>query len=198
MQLSSYLSYYLVRSYFWYYHDALILTAISLSQLCMVESFTRKWTIFAFPGLVLKLNKNLCGRIIRNHARGELAWASHCFVFAYQLDYRCLSTIIVLCVCLHVIRHLNSTLGARAVAGSQFGRGVGNILLDNVKCQGSENSLLQCSKNSLHKGHDCDHSEDAGVFCNQGTGVFHWTCSLTVFVGSTLSVSDELLHFQLL
>ena len=81
----------------------------------------------------------------------------------------------------------------RAVAGSQFGRGVGNILLDNFKCQGSENSLLhvQCSKNPLHKGHDCDHSEDAGVFCNQGTQVFRRTCSLTVCVGSSLSVSDE-------
>ena len=66
-------------------------------------------------------------------------------------------------------------IGARAIAGSQFGRGVGNILLDNVKCQGSENSLLQCNKSPLHKGHDCDHSEDAGVFCNQGTGVFHRT-----------------------
>ena len=112
-------------------------------------------------------------------------------MFAYQLDYLCLSTIIVLCDYLHVIRYLNSTLGARAVTGSQFDRGVGNILLDNVKCQGSENSLLQCSKNPLHKGHDCDHSEDAGVFCNQGTGVFHRTRSLTVFVVSTLSVSDE-------
>ena len=100
-----------------------------------------------------------------------------------------------------MIRYLNSTLGARAVAGSQFGRGVGNILLDNVKCRGSENSLLQCNKSPLHEGHDCDHSEDAGVFCNQGTGVFHRTRSLTVFVVSTLSVmpSDAwLLHFQLL
>ena len=86
-----------------------------------------------------------------------------------------LSIILIPCCYLHTIIYLNSTLGARAIAGSEFGRGVGNILLDNVKCQGSENSLLQCNKSPLHKGHDCDHSEDAGVFCNQGTGVFHRT-----------------------
>ena len=138
--------------------------------------------------LVEHINTKFAKFSAHNNINIKLCLLSHCFCVCLPiLDYLCL---IIL---------FNSTLGARAVAGSQFGRGVGNILLDNVKCQGSENSLLQCSKNSLHKGHDCDHSEDAGVFCNQGTGVFHRTCSVTVCVGSTLSVSDEqLLHFQLL
>ncbi|KAG7516091.1 scavenger receptor cysteine-rich domain-containing group B protein-like [Solea senegalensis] len=46
-----------------------------------------------------------------------------------------------------------------------FGQGTGAILLDNLKCIGTEESLLQCS----HIGrdvHNCDHSEDAGVTCS--------------------------------
>ena len=45
-----------------------------------------------------------------------------------------------------------------------FGRGTGDILLDNVDCRGDEGSLFSCS----HLGigvHDCSHSSDAGVRC---------------------------------
>ncbi|XP_076867810.1 scavenger receptor cysteine-rich domain-containing group B protein [Brachyhypopomus gauderio] len=45
-----------------------------------------------------------------------------------------------------------------------FGQGVGAVLLDNVKCSGKENSLLQCSHIAWDV-HNCDHSEDAGVTC---------------------------------
>ncbi|XP_036436415.1 scavenger receptor cysteine-rich domain-containing group B protein [Colossoma macropomum] len=46
-----------------------------------------------------------------------------------------------------------------------FGPGRGTILLDNVKCTGTEASLQQCSHISWDV-HNCDHSEDAGVTCS--------------------------------
>ncbi|KAI5615577.1 scavenger receptor cysteine-rich domain-containing group B protein-like, partial [Silurus asotus] len=48
---------------------------------------------------------------------------------------------------------------------SFFGQGVGIILLDNVKCTGTELSLQQCSHIPWDV-HNCDHSEDAGVTCS--------------------------------
>ena len=41
------------------------------------------------------------------------------------------------------------------------------IHLDNVECDGTESSLLECQSNPIDV-HNCDHSEDAGVRC-QGT-----------------------------
>ena len=51
-------------------------------------------------------------------------------------------------------------------SGRKYGRGTGEILLDNLICIGSEASLLDCSHNPL-KMTNCasDHSEDAGVIC---------------------------------
>ncbi|KAG9281709.1 scavenger receptor cysteine-rich domain-containing group B protein [Astyanax mexicanus] len=46
-----------------------------------------------------------------------------------------------------------------------FGQGWGTILLDNVKCIGTEASLQQCSHISWDV-HNCNHSEDAGVTCS--------------------------------
>lgn len=48
---------------------------------------------------------------------------------------------------------------------SFFGPGFGTILLDNVKCTGTELSLQQCSHIPWDV-HNCDHSEDAGVTCS--------------------------------
>lgn len=48
---------------------------------------------------------------------------------------------------------------------SFFGPGVGTIIMDNVKCTGTEASLLQCSHIPWDV-HNCDHSEDAGVTCS--------------------------------
>ena len=45
-----------------------------------------------------------------------------------------------------------------------------DILLDNVKCFGSERTLIECS----HKGfgaHNCNHTSDVGIECSRGQSV---------------------------
>ncbi|XP_064598024.1 macrophage scavenger receptor types I and II-like [Liolophura sinensis] len=55
-------------------------------------------------------------------------------------------------------------IGAKAWSKAHFGQGKGPIWLDNVHCEGHENSLLDCSHRPLGDS-SCDHSEDAGVTC---------------------------------
>jgi len=50
------------------------------------------------------------------------------------------------------------------VRGGVFSNGSGSILLDELRCNGSERTLLECGHNSVGV-HDCSHSEDAGVRC---------------------------------
>uniref|UniRef100_A0A1X7SFF9 SRCR domain-containing protein n=1 Tax=Amphimedon queenslandica TaxID=400682 RepID=A0A1X7SFF9_AMPQE len=56
-------------------------------------------------------------------------------------------------------------LGSTGIAFSSayFGQGTGSILMDEVRCTGSESSLTSCSHRTFH---DCSHSEDAGVRCS--------------------------------
>ena len=55
--------------------------------------------------------------------------------------------------------------GARAISGAFFGQGSGPILLDEVRCFGTESRLADCPANSFH---NCMHDEDAGVRCTSG------------------------------
>ncbi|KAK3552541.1 hypothetical protein QTP86_014452, partial [Hemibagrus guttatus] len=64
-----------------------------------------------------------------------------------------------------VCRDLGCGKAVTAHQNAHFGQGSGPILLDNVRCSGSESSITQCS----HRGfgsHDCGHGEDAGVTCS--------------------------------
>ncbi len=45
-----------------------------------------------------------------------------------------------------------------------FGAGLYDILLSNLRCTGSETSLLECPSDGLGI-HNCIHAEDAGVIC---------------------------------
>uniref|UniRef100_A0A8C4SAY1 Neurotrypsin n=1 Tax=Erpetoichthys calabaricus TaxID=27687 RepID=A0A8C4SAY1_ERPCA len=61
-----------------------------------------------------------------------------------------------------VCRQLGLMGTAKAWSWAHFGTGL--ILLDDVRCSGSERSLLDCSHSVLGQ-HDCSHSEDVGVQC---------------------------------
>ncbi|XP_050784218.1 HHIP-like protein 1 [Gopherus flavomarginatus] len=67
-----------------------------------------------------------------------------------------------------VCRQLGYRQALRVARRAEFGQGAAlPILLDDVQCQGSERSLLECQ--SAPPGqHDCAHSEDVGVVCG------HW------------------------
>ncbi|XP_075993713.1 HHIP-like protein 1 [Genypterus blacodes] len=64
-----------------------------------------------------------------------------------------------------VCRQLGFQYALKASRNSEFGEGKDlRILLDDVQCDGSESSLLEC----VHPGvgtHNCAHYEDAGVIC---------------------------------
>ena len=63
-----------------------------------------------------------------------------------------------------VCRMLGFSGAEEAIGSATFGAGQGNIILDDVACQGTENTLDDCT----HPGyleHNCGHSEDAGVRC---------------------------------
>ena len=49
-----------------------------------------------------------------------------------------------------------------------YGQGSGPIHLDTVSCSGTEERLIDCSYDSDTR--EDSHSEDAGVFCFDGTG----------------------------
>ena len=72
-----------------------------------------------------------------------------------------------------------------ALGRAFFGNGSGDIVLDNVVCQGTESSLLECDRNRIGQ-HNCDHTEDAGVRC-EGTHpvIFqHGVCIIVVIISS--------------
>ena len=54
--------------------------------------------------------------------------------------------------------------GATSESSSFFGRGTGPIWLDDVHCEGEEESLVSCDHKEFGDN-NCDHSEDASVIC---------------------------------
>ncbi|XP_070408687.1 neurotrypsin isoform X2 [Nothobranchius furzeri] len=64
-----------------------------------------------------------------------------------------------------VCRQLGLSGVARAWGQAHFGKGSGNVWLDEVRCSGNELTLEQCPKSAWGE-HNCLHSEDAGVSCS--------------------------------
>ncbi|KAM5243317.1 scavenger receptor cysteine-rich domain-containing protein DMBT1 isoform 1-T1 [Hipposideros larvatus] len=63
-----------------------------------------------------------------------------------------------------VCRLLGCGHALRALGRCRFGPGSGPILLDNVRCEGTEDALERCAHSGWAQ-HDCQHQEDAGVVC---------------------------------
>ncbi|KAF5894521.1 deleted in malignant brain tumors 1 protein-like, partial [Clarias magur] len=64
-----------------------------------------------------------------------------------------------------VCRQLGCGDAVRAHESAAFGRGSGQIWMDNVHCSGRESTIAHCT----HRGfgsHNCNHGEDAGVTCS--------------------------------
>ena len=57
--------------------------------------------------------------------------------------------------------------GGVARTNAPFGEGAGAIILDDLRCGGLEETLLDCA-NANPLIHNCGHHEDAGVTCIQG------------------------------
>lgn len=64
-----------------------------------------------------------------------------------------------------VCRSLGFGSAAAATKAAHYGKGVGKIMLDNVRCEGSERTITQCRHHDWYKT-NCDHYEDAGVKCH--------------------------------
>ena len=59
-----------------------------------------------------------------------------------------------------------------------YGRGIGRIWLDGLRCFGTEWTIRNCSHRGWGMLYHCTHYEDAGVKCNSGIFdyliLFHW------------------------
>ena len=62
-----------------------------------------------------------------------------------------------------------SAIGAVAYSNANFGQGSSDIWLDNLRCNGTEMSILNCNHNGIGIfGTNCGHYYDVGVECPDG------------------------------
>ncbi|KAL7407034.1 hypothetical protein ABVT39_001887 [Epinephelus coioides] len=112
------------------------------------------WSVSQTPGPSVRLvnsNSHCSGRVEIFH-NGQ--WGTVCD------DWWNLNDAQVVC------RQLGCGRAVGAPQGAHFGQGTGQIWLDNLQCSGSESSLQDCPHGGLGN-HNCLHSEDASVICEE-------------------------------
>nr|XP_029491421.1 deleted in malignant brain tumors 1 protein-like isoform X4 [Oncorhynchus nerka] len=62
-----------------------------------------------------------------------------------------------------VCKQLGCGSAMSSPGSAYFGKGTGQIWMDDIECSGSESTLTQCSHTTTH---NCNHGEDAGVVCS--------------------------------
>ena len=70
-----------------------------------------------------------------------------------------------------VCRQLGFPGAVAANKAAAFGRGEGQIWMNDVRCTGNENNLMEC-RHSRWGTRYCSHSEDAGVKCTTGDKMY--------------------------
>lgn len=83
-----------------------------------------------------------------------------------QLGYSSLGTLSIKPLISSLYGHNFLLPGASARTRARFGQGTGAIIMDNVRCRGTEQKLSRCPHDSI--GIQCSHSQDAGVECIAG------------------------------
>ena len=79
-----------------------------------------------------------------------------------------------------VCKELGFVQALAAYRGGFYGAGNGDILMDNVQCNGMETSLVNCT----FKGwtiNDCSHDNDAGVLCG-GNKLPYYNLNIILFL----------------
>ena len=64
-----------------------------------------------------------------------------------------------------VCKQLGYPRALAATGGNTFPMGNGSISLTQLGCVGNESTLLECTAVNNPAGVDCNHMEDAGVYC---------------------------------
>ncbi|XP_069805689.1 scavenger receptor cysteine-rich type 1 protein M130-like [Dendropsophus ebraccatus] len=65
-----------------------------------------------------------------------------------------------------VCKQLGCGFAVTATTEAYYGRGTGDIWLDDVQCRGNETHIWDCPSNPLGD-HNCGHKEDAGILCSE-------------------------------